>query len=72
MNALTQPEMLALTDQSKREFNQILDRNAEALAAQRSEAAASIRADMRRLKPSVKGRTAKELLHQVRYGRHGF
>lgn len=72
MNALTQPEMLALTDQSKRELNAILDRNAEALAEQRSEVAASIRADMRRLKPSVKGRTAKELLHQVRYGRHGF
>ena len=72
MNALTQPEMLALTDQSKRELNAILDRNAESLAEQRSEAAASIRADMRRLKPSVKGSTGKELLHQVRYSRHGF
>lgn len=72
MNALTQPEMLALTDQSKRKFDEILDRNALAWAEQRSEAAASIRADMRRLKPSAKGRTAKELLHQVRYGRHGF
>lgn len=72
MNALTQPEMLALTDQSKRKFDEILDRNALALAEQRSEAAASIRADMRRLKPSAKGRTAKELLLQARYGRHGF
>ncbi len=72
MNALTQPEMLALTEQSKRKFDEILDCNAQAWAEQRSEAAASIRADMRRLKPSAKGRSAKELLHQVRYGRHGF
>lgn len=72
MNALTQPKVLALADQSKREFNAILDHNAEALADQRSHAAARIRAGMRRLKPSVKGRTVKELLHQVRYGRHGF
>ncbi len=72
MNALTQPEVLALADQSKREFNAILDRNAQALAEQRSQAATRIRAAMRRLKPSTKGRTAKELLHQVRYGRHGF
>lgn len=72
MNALTQPEVLALTGQSKREFNQILDRNAEVFAEQRSEAAASIRAGMRRLKLSAKGPTAKALLHQVRYGRHGF
>lgn len=71
MNALTQPEVLALADQSKREFNEILDRNAEALAEQRSQAAARIRVGMRRLKPSAKGRTAKELLHQVRFGRHG-
>lgn len=71
MNALTQPEMLALTDQSKRRFDEILDRNAQRWGEQRSEAAASIRADMRRLKPSIKGRTVKELLHQVRYGRHG-
>lgn len=71
MNALTQPEMLALSDQSKREFNAILDRNAEALAEQRSQAAARIRAGMRRLKSSAKGPSAKELLHQVRYGRHG-
>ena len=71
MNALTQPEMLALTDQSKRKFDEILDRNALAWAEQRSEAAASIRADMRRLKPSAKGGTAQELLHRARYGRHG-
>lgn len=71
MNALTQPEVLALADQSKREFNEILDRNAEALAEQRSQAAARIRAGMRRLKSAAKGRTAKELLHQVRFGRHG-
>lgn len=71
MNALTQPEMLALSDQSKRAFNEILDRNAKELAEQRSQAAARIRAGMRRLKPSAKGLSAKELLHRVRYGRHG-
>ena len=63
--------MLALSDQSRQEFNAILDRNAEAFAEQRSEAAARIRAGMRRLRPSATRRTTKQLLHQVRYGRYG-
>ena len=71
MNAPTQPEMLALTDQSKRKFDEILDRNALAWAEQRSEAAVSIRADMRRFKRSAKRRIGKELLHHVRYGWYG-
>ena len=71
MSAPIDPEFLSLTEHKMGEFNQILDRNAEALAGQRSQAATRSRAGMRGLKPSAKGRTAKELLHQVRYGRHG-
>lgn len=72
MNTIAQPEMLTLTEQSESEFNEMLDRNAEALAEQRSEAAASIRAGMRQFKPSTQRPTANKLLHRVRYGRHGF
>lgn len=71
MNASTQPEAVALADQSARELKGILARNAEALADQRSDAAARILASMKRLKPSADARSGKELLQQVRYGRHG-
>ena len=66
VKTLVDPEFLSLADHKTRAFKGILDRNAEALARQRSEAAASIRADMRRAKSSPKGRSGRDFLAQVR------
>ena len=71
MNASTQPEAVALAGQSARELKEILARNADALADQRSDAAARILASMKRLKPGVGATGGREILQQVRYGRHG-
>ena len=71
MNALTQTEALALSEQSARELNAIIERDALAAADARSHAAASILAGMKRLKLSAKGPSGRELLQQARYGRHG-
>ncbi len=71
MNALTQTEALALSEQSARELNVIIERDARAAAETRSRAAARILAGMKRLKPTTKGPSGRELLQQARYGRHG-
>ena len=71
MNALSKPEALALSEQSTRNLNAIIERDAQDAAASRSNAATRILADMKRLKPAVKGPTGKALLQQTRFGRHG-
>lgn len=71
MNALTQTEALALSEQSARELNAIIERDAHAAAEVRSHAAARILADMKRLKPSAKAPSGRELLQRARFGRHG-
>ena len=71
MNALTQLEALALSEQSPRELNNIIERDAKAAADVRSHAAASILAGMKKSNASNFGRSGQELLQQVRYGRHG-
>lgn len=66
MKTLVDPEFVSLADYKTRAFNGILDRNAEALAGQRSEAAANIRAEMRRAKSLPKGQNGRDFLAQVR------
>lgn len=72
MNALTKTEAHALSEQSTRVLNDIIERDAIAAAETRSRAAASILASMKWRKRTAKAPTARELLHQVRYSRHGF
>ena len=67
MNALTQTEALALSEQSARDLNAIIERDAQAAAEARSRAAARILAGMKRLKPTAKGPSGRELLQQARY-----
>ena len=71
MNALTQREALALSEQSAHKLNNIIERDAKAAADVRSRAAASILAGMKKSNASNFGRSGQELLQQVRYGRHG-
>jgi hypothetical protein len=71
MNALTQREALALSEQSARELDAILERNARAQADIRGSAASSILAAMNRAGTAGKTRGGRQLLEQVRYGRHG-
>lgn len=71
MNALTQMEAHALSEQSARELNVIIERDARAAAEARSRAAARVLAGMKHLKPTAKEPGGRELLQQVRYGRHG-
>ncbi len=71
MNALSKPEALALSEQSARELNAIIERDALAAAESRSRAAARILAGTNRQRRAVAGPTGQELLQQVRYRRHG-
>ena len=71
MNALTKQEAIALSQQSARELDAIIERDARAAAEVRSQAATSILAGMKRLKPSAKSPSGRELLQQARFGRHG-
>ena len=71
MNALTQPEAIALSELSAHKLNNIIERDAQAAADVRSRAAANILAGMKKSNPSTCGRSGQELLQQVRYGRHG-
>ena len=71
MNAHTQTEALALSEQSARELNVIIERDARAAAETRSRAATRILAGMKRLKSTTKEPSGRKLLQQARYGRHG-
>jgi hypothetical protein len=71
MNATTRTEALALSNQSAAQLNAIIQRDAWAFADARSRAAARILSGMKRLTPTTKGSSGRQLLRQARYGRHG-